>query len=260
MQCERKGVFLDFFSLKTVLILGAGVAAGFINVLAGGGSLITMPVLIFLGLPAATANGTNRIAILSQNIFAVSNFKKKGYFYWKTGLLLAIPAVIGSIIGSSIAVDISGELFEKILSIVMLAVLGLILFSNIKKKANMMKNEKPQNIPYLIIGFFFVGLYGGFIQGGVGFIIIAVLSIIGQITLLKTNTIKVLIIGIYMIPSLIIFYINGNLNFVYGLLLAVGNSAGAWMGSNFAVNKGDKWIRIILAVAIVAMSVKLFFF
>jgi len=124
----------------------------------------------------------------------------------------------------------------------------------------MMKNEKPQNIPYLIIGFFFVGLYGGFIQGGVGFIIIAVLSIIGQITLLKTNTIKVLIIGIYMIPSLIIFYINGNLNFVYGLLLAVGNSAGAWMGSNFAVNKGDKWIRIILAVAIVAMSVKLFFF
>jgi len=251
---------LDFFSLKTVLILGAGVAAGFINVLAGGGSLITMPVLIFLGLPAATANGTNRIAILSQNIFAVSNFKKKGYFYWKTGLLLAIPAVIGSIIGSSIAVDISGELFEKILSIVMLAVLVLILFSNIKKKANMMKNEKPQNIPYLIIGFFFVGLYGGFIQGGVGFIIIAVLSIIGQITLLKTNTIKVLIIGIYMIPSLIIFYINGNLNFVYGLLLAVGNSAGAWMGSNFAVNKGDKWIRIILAVAIVAMSVKLFFF
>jgi len=246
--------------LKIFLILLAGSAAGFINVLAGGGSLLTIPALIFLGLPPATANGTNRIAILGQNVMAVSKFKKEGYFHWKTAILMSVPAIAGSIIGSSVAVDISGELFEKILSILMLVMLGVILFSNIKTKAKEMLNEEPQNKVLLFIAFFFVGLYGGFIQAGVGFIIIAVLSIIGQINLVRTNSIKVFIVGIYTIASLIVFYLNGNLNFLYGLILAVGNSTGAYVGSHFAVKKGDKWIRVILSIAIVSMAVKLFFF
>jgi len=80
--------------LHIALIIAVGIAAGFLNTVAGEGSLITMPVLIFLGLPSAVANGTNRIALMAQNIVAVTNFRKKGFFDWKLSIMLAIPAAI----------------------------------------------------------------------------------------------------------------------------------------------------------------------
>src|SRR6056297_1774079 len=102
---------------QIILILVTGIAAGFLNTLGGGGSLLTMPMLIFLGLPAAVANGTNRIAIFVQNIVGVTNFRHKGFFYPKLGFILGVPAILGSIFGARFAVSISGELFEKILAI-----------------------------------------------------------------------------------------------------------------------------------------------
>lgn len=242
--------------LKYILVLAAGLVAGFFNVVAGGGSLITVPTMIFLGLPPAMANGTNRIAILSQNITSVQRFKKKGYFSPKTGLILGLVASAGALLGSNLAVDLPGEVFNKILSAVMILVLVLTLFG--KKKEG--TKETIENVPLLALAFFFVGIYGGFIQAGVGFIILAVFSIISGTTLVRTNSMKVFIIMIYTIPSLIVFIINGQVQWSTGIVLAVGNSAGAWIGTNFSVNKGDKWIKIILTLTVSAMAVKLFFF
>jgi len=241
------------------LILVTGIAAGFMNTIGGGGSLLTMPMLIFLGLPAAVANGTNRIALIVQNIVGVTNFRSKGFFYPKLSIILGIPAIIGSIIGARVAVTISGELFEKILAIVMIIVLILILTRPEKRFIKEIDSENLGTLRLVlaVIAFFGVGLYGGFIQAGVGFIIIVALTLITGMSLVKVNSLKVFIILIYTIASLLVFLVNGKVNIILGLTLAVGNAIGAYLGSNFAVSKGDKWIRIFLIIAILAMSAKL---
>jgi len=244
--------------LHILLVILTGIAAGFLNVNAGGGSLIAMPILIFLGLPSAVANGTNRIALMIQNIIAITNFKSKGFFDWRLSIIFALPAVIGSIIGSNLAISMSGEIFNRILAIVMLVVLALIIWKPQKKlKAKKETLDKKDKIIGAIV-FFFVGIYGGVIQAGVGFIIIAALTLITGYSLVKINSMKVFIVAVYMILSLLIFIINGKVNWVYGLCLALGNGIGAYIGSNFSVKKGDKWIKVILIIAVVLMAAKLF--
>ncbi len=241
------------------LILVTGIAAGFLNTLGGGGSLLTIPMLIFLGLPAAIANGTNRIAIFVQNIVGVTNFHRKGFFYPKLSFILGIPAILGSIFGARFAVSISGDLFEKILAIVMIIVLIIILTRPERKFIKVIDSENlgTTRLIVAIIAFFGVGFYGGFIQAGVGFIIIVALTLITGMSLVKVNSLKVFIILIYTISSLLVFIIDGKVDFILGFTLAIGNAIGAYIGSNFAVSKGDKWIRILLIVTILAMSAQL---
>ncbi len=244
--------------LDILLILIAGTVAGFQNTVAGGGSLITMPVLIFMGLPSAVANGTNRIALMVQNIVAITKFKKEGYFNWKLSLTLALPAVVGAIVGSQIAISLPDEIFNKLLAAVMIIVLGLIIWNPKKKLKSEEKNITKKHKIIGSIVFFFVGIYGGLIQAGVGFIIIVSLTLITGFSLVRINSMKMMIVAIYMVSSIIIFLINGKINWLYGLTLAVGNSLGAYLGSVFSVKKGDKWIKVILVVVIVIMSLKLF--
>jgi hypothetical protein len=249
------GIFMS--PLKVVVILCAGTAAGFINTLAGGGSLLTIPALIFLGLPSAVANGTNRIAILVQNIVATTNFKRKGFFDYKFSLKLSIPAVIGSIVGSNIAVTLPDYIFNKVLGVVMILVLFLIIYNPKKKLGASVEKLSSKREIIAMIAFFFVGVYGGFIQAGVGFIFIVTLSLLTGLSLVRINSIKVFIIAIYTISSLGVFVMNGKINWIVGLTLAIGNSLGAYLGSNFAVAKGDKWIRIILVIVVLIMALKL---
>jgi uncharacterized membrane protein YfcA len=240
-------------------ILLAGIAAGFINTIAGGGSLITLPILIFMGLPSATANGTNRIALVFQNISATYNFKRKGYFYPGYALLLGIPAIIGAFVGSNLAVNIPDEIFNKILSVVMIVVLVLIITRPEKKLLNNQSFEKLTGTRRIIaiVVFFFVGVYGGFIQAGVGFINIVALTMLTGLSLIKINSIKVFVVGIYTVVALGVFVVNGNVDWGIGLFLAIGNSAGAYLGSNFAVAKGDKYIQAVISIAVIVMAGKL---
>lgn len=245
--------------LQIILILIAGTAGGFINTLAGGGSLITLPVLIFLGLPAAVANGTNRIALLFQNIVAVSNFKNKGYFNHRLSLMLGIPAVIGSIIGARIAISLSDQVFNRILALLMIITLVLILWNPTKRFSKVEENLSQKRKIIAVISFFFVGIYGGFIQAGVGLIIITTLTLITGLSLVKINSIKVFVVLIYMLSSLPVFIFSGNVNWLLGLILAVGNGFGAWLGSALAVNKGEKWIKAVLVIAVALMVGNLFY-
>lgn len=239
------------------VVVLAGIAAGFLNTVAGGGSLLTMPVLIFLGLPSAVANGTNRVALMAQNIIAIMNFRHKGFFDWKLSVMLAIPAVFGAMIGSKIAISIPDSIFNRLLAIVMIMVLILTIWNPQKKleSKEIVLDRKKKIIG--CIAFFFVGIYGGVIQAGVGFIIIASLTFITGFSLVKINSLKVFIVAVYMVSSLCVFVFNGKVNWIYGLSLAIGNGIGAYLGSNFSVNKGDKWIKIILVIAVSFMAMKL---
>ena len=244
--------------LKPILLFFSGVLAGFINIMAGGGSLITIPMLIFLGLPATVANGTNRVAVLIQNIVATAKFRQKGLFYWKTGLILTIPAVVGAIVGSRIAVSISDTLFKRILAVVLVVSLGMVLMNKNKAVARMQKVEIKNHLPF-ILAFFFIGVYGGMIQAGVGFFIILVLAMAPGLSLLQINSLKIFIILCYMVPSLFVFFSHDKVHWLYGLILAAGNALGGWLGVVVAVKKGDKFIRIVFAIAVLGMAVKLGF-
>ena len=107
--------------------------------------------------------------------------------------------------------------------------------------------------------FFFVGIWGGFIQAGVGFLIIMVLTSVNRFSLVKTNSAKVVIVLIYTSAALVVFILEGTINWGYGVLLAIGNSGGAWVASRWSVEKGDRWVMLILVVAVVAMAIKLWF-
>lgn len=243
--------------LMVILILLAGTTGGFLNTLAGGGSIITLPLLIFLGLPAPVANGTNRIALMWQNMVAISNFRHKGLFPWKLGVIWGIPALLGAIVGSQLAITIPEELFNRILAVVMFLVLGLIICK--PKTSPQIKAEKiaSNNKVLGAIIFFFIGAYGGFIQIGVGIFIIAILTILTGSSLVQINSLKVIIIAIYMVASLLVFIINGQIDWALGLTLAIGNGLGAWLGSTLAIRRGDRWVKVVLAVAVVLLAGRL---
>lgn len=247
-------------TIDIIIILIAGVVSGFVNVVGGGGSLISMPVLIFMGLPSAVANGTNRVALMVQSIVAIGYFRKKGYFYPKLSVLFGIPAVLGSIVGAKFAISLSDAMFNKILAIVMIVVAVLVIVRPEKRFLNMEEITENLSKPRLILAslaFFGVGFYGGFIQAGVGFIIIAAMALITGMSLVKINSIKVSVTVIYIFASLLVFVYSGKVDWALGVALSVGNAVGAYFGSMFSVSKGDKWIRIFLVVSVVVLSARL---
>ena len=240
------------------LILVTGVFAGFLNTVAGGGSLLALPVLIFLGLPSAVANGTNRVAVFIQNASAITGFRRKGVSDFGYSALLSLPALAGAWIGARIAIDVDQTLFNRILSGIMIVVLFTTLFSPTKKLRGGAENL---SLPRKIVGmaaFFLISIYGGFIQAGVGFIIIAALTLINGFDLVRTNAIKVFVIFFYTVIALVVFIMSGKVNWYLGLTLAVGNATGAWIGSHWAVDKGEKWIRVVLVVTVLAFAIRLF--
>ena len=245
---------LDYF-----LLILVGFIAGIINILAGGGSLLTLPMLIFLGLPPHIANGTNRVAIIIQNIFAVKGFQSKGIKTYPFSLYLAIPATIGAIIGAIVGIKIEGELFNKILGIVMLVIVIYMVLKSNKISKNNIERIKGKYFWLSIIAFFFIGLYGGFIQAGVGFIILFTLSNINQFSLVKSNAIKVTVALIYTLVAVAIFAYNDSVNWKYGLILSLGNASGGWVTSRWSVNKDDKFVKKVLIIMVLAMAIKLWF-
>ncbi|MBN2244743.1 MAG: sulfite exporter TauE/SafE family protein [Candidatus Aminicenantes bacterium] len=240
--------------LNLILLFVVGVVAGFINVNAGGGSSLTLPTLIFMGMDSAMANGTNRIALLLQNIFAVTSFRKNKFHQFKTSLGLAVFTLPGAIFGAVAATQVSHNLFQKILAVVLLFIVISIFFTSSYKNRLQAATSHWSVYPAMFI----IGFYGGFIQVGVGFLLMAALYHLLKVNLVLVNMHKVFIILVYTMPALLIFILTGNVIWKYGLALAAGNSIGGWWGARAAVKGGEKFIRIVLAITIFIMAVKLF--
>ncbi|MFY0607749.1 MAG: sulfite exporter TauE/SafE family protein [Cyclobacteriaceae bacterium] len=246
--------------VEALILIGVGLVTGVINTLAGGGSLITLPLLIFMGLPSSVANGTNRIGIFLQALVSVGGFKSKGVFVFPYAGYASITAVIGCVIGAYLAVDIRGELFNRILAVVMVVVMILTVLKPYLTKKGAIEILTTKSKVFSISMFFLVGLYGGFIQAGVGFLIIATLTGIHGFDMAKTNAIKLFVVACYTLVALVIFWWEDQIRWDYGLTLAAGNAAGGWLASRWSVGKDDKWIRIILLITVFGMAIKLWFF
>ena len=241
---------------QLALLFVVGLITGFINTLAGGGSLLTLPVLLFLGLPSAMANGTNRIAIFIQNLVGIFGFRRHKIFPVKTSIMASIPALAGAYIGAKIAIDIPDALFRPILAIIMIVVMIVIIFDPSKNVHPIKSDASLKKRILFTVGFFGVGFYGGFIQAGVGFFIIALLLSAGY-DLLETNAIKLMITLFFTVVALWVFIIHGKVDYLLGIILGLGNAIGAWIATHIAVRKGHKWIRgFVLAVGAI-FAVKL---
>jgi len=242
--------------IDAVLLILAGLFAGFINTLAGSGSLITLPLLMFMGLSPHQANATNRVAIFFQNLVAVRNFRKQQMLDVKHELYLVIPALIGSAVGASFAIQVNEAVLNTVIGIILFVMFFLILFKPerwVKQQAGLVSG-KAKVIRVII--FFFIGIYGGFIQAGVGFFLLAGLVLGVGYDLIKANVVKVLIVFTYTALALGIFMWSGQVNYLYGLVLAVGNASGAYVASKYAKQIGVKYIRFILLAAVLVAALK----
>ncbi|WP_078120733.1 sulfite exporter TauE/SafE family protein [Thiosocius teredinicola] len=242
-----------------ILILAlVGILAGWLNVMAGGGSLLTVPIMLFMGIPGPVANGTNRIAILAQNVTAVTTFKRRGYADFKLGLSLAAAAALGALGGASVGVKLQGEWFDRVVALVMIAVLILMATGHDKVKPTDTA-QQPKNLVWghvLMIG---AGFWGGFIQIGVGFILMPILHKVMGLDLVRVNMHKVFIVLVYTVIALAVFASQLELLWWTGLGLAVGNSIGGWLGAHTTISHGETLIRRVLYVALSAFIIKLLF-
>lgn len=247
------------------LLIFVGTVAGIANVLAGGGSLLSVPTLLFLGLPGPEANGTNRIALLPQNISAAITFFTKGYSDIKLSLTLSAATLPGAIAGALVGTQVGGEVFDRILAIIMVGVLILMATEKKKKKENtaQAKEKPPMTQTQWVwghIGMIAVGFWGGFIHVGIGFIIMPILHRVMGLDLVTVNMHKVTIAVPFTIIALIIFALKVELFWLMGLALALGNTLGGWIGAHTAIAKGEKWIKITLYTVLTVFIIKLLFF
>ena len=226
-----------------------GLIAGVINVLAGGGSNLTLPALMLTGMPADVANATNRVGVFLQSLVAVVGFKKHKALETQDGWAIILPTLVGSLVGSAAVVILPNTLLKPVLLITMVTMALLILL----KPATIAPPPGTQALtikqqPFAIFALFLAGVYGGFIQAGVGFVLIATLAGTLRYDLVRTNALKVLITAALTSIALVVFIIQDLVMWVPGLVLAAGTMVGAHYGVKLAVKVSPKHLKWFLFV------------
>ncbi len=206
--------------------------------------MLTVPILLFFGLPGPVANGTNRVGIVLQNLAACGTFFRKGYTDWKLGVSLALASLPGAVLGAFVGTRLEGEWFERVVALVMLIVLVLMLKPSKPLQEDAM-HLTPQRLFWGHVAMAGVGVWGGFIQIGVGFIIMPVLHRVLGLNLVRVNQHKVFIVLIYSLVALWVFFASGQVMWLIGLALALGNALGGWLGAHSTLKGGEALIRPI---------------
>ena len=240
-----------------------GIAAGFVNVTAAGGSMLSVPMMVFLGIPGPVANGTNRIAILAQNITAVLTFFRRGYSDFRLSMLLALAALPGAAAGAMVGVRLEGVWFNRVLAALMIVIMILMARDSKAGAAASSPGQaaaRPRRLWLACLFMALAGLFGGFIQIGVGFIIMPALRCSLGLDLVRVNMHKTFVIGAYTVVALLIFSAQAQLLWLLGLCLAAGNSLGAWISAHTQIRAGEDYIRGVLNAVLLAFIVKLLFF
>jgi uncharacterized membrane protein YfcA len=241
-----------------VVCIGLGFISGVLNILAGGGSFLTLPVLLFLGLPAPIANGTNRVGVLAQNVGGTIGFHRHGVLEWRWAALVSIPSVIGAVIGVWGALRVPDFAFRRILAVAMLAATLWTLLSKRRSPAGTGRPTRGPFHPAMLLGFFIVGLYGGFLQAGVGFFVLALTSLAGM-DLVRGNAVKVMNVMLLTMVSLAIFAGTGHVDWPLGLALGTGNFLGSTVGVKLAMLRGHRWLERVVTITIVVFAILLLF-
>ena len=240
---------------EIVLLLLSGVLVGIINTLGGGGSVITMSLFMAMGMPISMANGTNRIAVLLQNLSATVAFLRKGMLHIKSGLLLSIPAILGNILGAMVATEVSEAVFKVCLSVVLVVILIYLVLGKDNEQVTGGHGLKIKWWHY--IWFFIIGFYGGYIYIGLGFLILAVTIWTMKLDIVTANVLKGCVIFISTPFALAVFMYKGQVDYDAGLIHGIGNILGAVLASHWAANWGVKFVKWFTLFIIVVSFVDL---
>ena len=227
------------------LLALAGLVAGVLNTLAGGGSLLTLPLMLWIGLPAPVANASNRISLILQNVSGTTHFHRNGRMHWPTALLLSACAVPAALLGAWVAVDVDERLFRRILA-------GVLLVSVVTVARGRGRGgdlAEPEHRIRLCAGFAAAGFYAGFIQAGLGFALLALLHGLGRLDLVRSNAIKVAVVLACQLAALVVFSFADTVDWPAGLALALGSTTGAAIAVRMQVRRGSAWVkRVVLAL------------
>ena len=239
-------------ALSEVLLLAfGGLAAGVINTMAGGGSTITVPLLVFAGVPGTYANGSNRVGILPACLAAVLSFRRLGVSGFRDARIIFLPVLFGSLAGSLLINKLGDDQFERLFALLVIPIVILTLMPPTPKE-----RKSSWRRSTMILIFFVVGLYGGAIQAGVGLVMVLALSRSG-FDLVTANSIKVMINAFVTVVALPVFIFSGKISWGPALVLAAGLTAGGWIGAKWTVEGGERVVRWVMVFAALGLSGKL---
>jgi len=239
-----------------VALVGLGIVAGIVNAIAGAGSLINIPLLAAVGMPHTVANATNRIAVVVGGITSAAAYRRANQLPWELTRPLVLPMLIGSGLGAYLATILPDRWFRPIVGLELLVLAGMLTF-----KPDIWLNPDPGgknlSLPKRRLLFLAIGTYAGFLQAGVGFFLIATLVRQLGLDLVRSNAVKVVLTLAATVLSVGIFTVAGMMEWVPGLILAVGNGVGGWVGAHLAVRKGARWIRWVLVGTVVLAALEI---
>ncbi len=237
--------------MMMVILVVVGVLSGFINTLAGGGSMLTLPAMMMMGMPADVANATNRVGVLMQSLTGAKGFNDAGKLEQQAIVPVLVLSVVGALVGSVAASYLPVWLLEPVLLICMVS-MALIMVLRPETVAPPEGTEPVdlKSSPMAGMGLFLAGVYGGFVQAGVGFILIAALAGGLRYDLVRTNALKTVCTAVFSGVALVIFALRGQVWWIPGLVLAVGSIAGAMLSVRFAINVKQNTLKWILFVMV----------
>jgi uncharacterized membrane protein YfcA len=233
----------------TIVLFVGGFLAGVVNTLAGAGSLLTVPLLVLAGLPGTMANGTNRLGVFTQSAVAAWRFRREGVSGIRGAIPVLLPVVIGSLAGSTLISQVTAKTFERLFGIVMVGLLALIL----RRPVVATDATERWSAPVTFLVFLGIGLFGGAFQAGVGLALVMALSYAGY-DLVRANSMKVVLNAALTAVALPVFISQGQVAWAPGLVLAAGFALGGELGARLAIRGGERLIRPILALAVIALA------
>jgi len=228
-----------------------GFLAGIINTLAGNGSAITLSLLIFSGMPAPIANATNRVGALAQTITAVISLRRSKrtlHLFQQSGYFL-VPALLGSLVGAWLVVDIPELLLKRIIGGVMLLLLGTLLLKP-ARWARATEVGHQHRTPLNLFLIFLIGVYGCFIQMGIGIMLLSLLVLWMRYSLRDGNIIKLLLALTFVVPAFGFFVFTGQIDWGPGIALAAGQVLGAFLAARYILfwPGANRLLRYLLIV------------
>lgn len=235
--------------LQAAMLVAGGLVAGVVNTLAGGGSLLTVPLLVLTGLPGGVANGSNRIGVLLQYGVAAWRFRARGIWDVRSAGLEMAAVAAGALAGAFAVTLLSDRFFERAFAVAMV----VLLVPTLRRQPEPgIRAERPA--AWLrVVAFFAIGLYGGAFQAGVGILLVFALAWTGY-DLVRANSLKAAINFCFTLFAVPVFILGGKVAWPQALVLAAGFGVGGELGARLALRGGERLIRPVLAIAVLALA------
>jgi uncharacterized membrane protein YfcA len=249
-------------TLDLSLAFLAAFVAGAINSVAGGGTLVSFPTLVWLGLPATTANATNTVAIWPGALGGMWGYRRELGRVDRGMLLLAAPSVIGGLIGAWVLSWTPPGVFERAVPfLILFATLVFMAQEPVQRwvRAGRPVHDSPRWLAGAAVFQFFVAFYGGYFGAGIGILMLAVLAILGQTDLHQMNGLKNFFAACINGVAAVYFLFARMVDWRYAAVMAVAAIAGGYLCAGAARRLGHATVRRIVIGIGLAMAVSLFF-